>query len=269
MIIEHIHEQGSGEINEDACVIGEDLFGVFDGATSLQKQSLGKGKTGGYLASNIAGEVFKNNNAPLKALAVKANSAIKHSMIKNGLDVTDRNGLWSTSAAVVRIKDNRYEWVQTGDSLVLAIYKDGTYRILTDYFDHDRETLEMWKKVSCESNTPIMEVLKEQILNVRSGMNITYGVFNGEERAMDFLKQGSGDIKDIKTILIFTDGLFMPSEKPDMKRDFHLLVKLYQSKGLSGVRDYIRSLEKTDPLCKMYPRFKPHDDIAAISLTFN
>ena len=33
--IEHILEKGSGRVNEDRMVMGKNLFGVFDGATSL------------------------------------------------------------------------------------------------------------------------------------------------------------------------------------------------------------------------------------------
>ena len=34
------------------------------------------------------------------------------------------------------------------------------------------------------------------------------------------------------------------------------------------IKDFVRSLEKDDPKCWEYPRYKQYDDIAAISISF-
>lgn len=265
---DYLHEQGTGVMNEDSVLVNGTLFGVFDGATSLDKRTFSDGVTGGYLASTIAGEVFSRNDAPLFELTQKANTAILTEMVAEGVDVSKKENLWSTSMAVGRVKNGRFDWVQSGDSLILVIYEDHTHELLVRHYDHDVETLTLWKETAAERPGTILEELNAQIRKVRAGMNITYGVLNGEEEALSFLNHGSVALDGVKHILLFTDGLFIPREDPEAANDFETWVSLFLDKGLQGVRDHVRSLEQTDPGCRRFPRFKTHDDIAAIALSF-
>lgn len=266
MKIETILEKGSALLNEDTLLVQGNIFGVFDGATSLNKTVFENGKTGGFIASSAASSVFATNHFPLKSLAHTANRSIHRHMVRHGVDLTRKENLWSTSAAVVRIQDNTLEWVQTGDAQIILIYHDNTHEVLVDREDHDYETLCLWpargKNVPSGTNPRI----SEQIRKKRAEMNLTYGVLNGEPHAMDFLHHGRKSLEQVNTVLLFTDGLSIPSEKPAKKKDFTPLVTLYRDLGLSGLKHRIRQIEKTDPECRRYPRFKPHDDIAAIAL---
>ncbi len=263
-----IHEQGTGRINEDALLLENNLFGVFDGATSLDKTTFEREMTGGYLASTIAGDKFRSNDAPLFDLACKANTAIFHEMVSKGVNVSEKENLWSTSVAVGRVADGTFDWVQSGDSLILVIHEDNSHTLLIRDYDHDTETLKMWKESADGRSGTILDEMNGQIRKVRAGMNINYGVMNGEEEALNFLRHGRVDLKGVKHILMFTDGLFIPREDPETNTDFEQLVALFLEGGLDAVRNHVRSLEKTDPECRIYPRFKTHDDIAAISLSF-
>ncbi|MEX1300437.1 MAG: hypothetical protein AB1Z81_15665, partial [Desulfotignum sp.] len=73
-------------------------------------------------------------------------------------------------------------------------------------------------------------------------------------------------LDQVSTVLLFTDGLSIPSEKPAKKKDFSSLVNLYRDLGLTGLKHRIRQIETTDPECRRFPRFKTHDDIAAIAI---
>ncbi len=97
-------------------------------------------------------------------------------------------------------------------------------------------------------------------------MNLDYGVFNGEPEAINFLKTGNHDLTYVSNILLFTDGLLMPNEKPWEERAYDEQVDLFRQSGLKGLRDQIRSIEATDLKCCTYPRFKTHDDIAAVAI---
>ncbi|THB80952.1 MAG: hypothetical protein D3926_04605, partial [Desulfobacteraceae bacterium] len=226
------------------------------------------GLTGGYLASSIAGGIFKSNNDSLANLTVKANTAIAKAMADRGVNLSERCGLWSTSAAVVRLKKDTFEWIQIGDCMVLAINEDGSCDLLTRHLNHDRETLELWKDMAGSSQSPILTALKDQVEKIRACMNITYGVLNGEENALTFLQSGSRSLDGVKHILAFTDGFFIPSTDPGQGSNFNLLSTLFKKGGLHHVRDYVRRIETSDMTCRKYPRFKPHDDMAAISITF-
>lgn len=269
MRIDFLYEKGTAELNEDCYFIEDDIFGVCDGSTSLQRVLYNNDQTGGFLASNIAKDVFSRNNASLLSLAQKANTAIRDAMEQHGVDLADKGALWNTSAAVVRVNQNSFEWAQIGDSLVLAVYDDNSHEVLVPTFNHDLETLRIWQAHARCVQDNILCALHEQILKVRRCMNVTYGAMSGEEEAMSFLNHDSRSLDGIAHILLFTDGLFIPKHDPGEREDFDLFVKLYLEGGLAGVRDHIREIEARDTNCSMYPRFKTHDDIAAIALDFS
>ena len=268
--IEHILDQGSGTTNEDRLIIGEHIFGVFDGATSLDNNApRPSGQTGGSLAADIAGKTFAANHYPLNILGQSANSAILDRMTACGIDTRRPEQVWSTSAAVIRIKEdpikgNRMEWFQTGDSHILLLYSNGSHKILADRSDHDYETLCMMKEAT--DKTLDNPVLKRQVLKVRAGMNKRYGVLNGDPSALSFAAEGTESLNGVEAILLFTDGLNLPEPVPAPKKSFDSLANEFKRLGLGGLHNKIRTLEKSDPARELYPRFKCHDDIAAIAL---
>ncbi|MFZ5954817.1 MAG: protein phosphatase 2C domain-containing protein [Nanoarchaeota archaeon] len=266
--INYIHDKGSCNINEDSYLIGDNIFGVFDGATSLAEYVDDNSRTGGLLASTIAKKTFEKNDQSLKDLAIRANERIKEKMISNGIDINKKINMWSTSAAVVKLTKDSIDWLQIGDSLILVIFQDNSYQLLVQDYDHDQETLAMWRSLTQKRVKNIRDKLKPQFVKVRNGMNINYGILNGENKMLNFLNRGSFKLKDVKHIVLFTDGLFIPKE--NLKHNnFNKFVNIFLKGGIEEVKDYVRNLENQDPDCHRYPRFKQHDDIAAISLTFN
>ncbi|MCW7754363.1 protein phosphatase 2C domain-containing protein [Desulfobotulus sp. H1] len=263
--ISYILEKGTGALNEDAISLNGTTFGVFDGATSLCGRRFENGVTGGFLASHTAKEIFTTGKGTLKFLAGEANGAIRENMLAHQVDMSDRASLWSTSAAVVQMDSDRMHWIQIGDSLILFVHKDGSFSVPVKNVDHDAETLSMWKSMAGKTEQTIMEALGDQIRRVRSRMNRDYGVLNGEPCFISFLNQGTADLKDIAHVLIFTDGLFIPTEDPSITC-FDAMADLFQMGGLPAVRDYVRELEASDPDCVRYPRFKTHDDMGAVAL---
>ncbi len=267
--IEHILEKGSGRVNEDRMVMGKNLFGVFDGATSLDNDFFDDTdfdvmKTGGLIAASTAEQVFAQNHFPLKQLGRYANNAILDKMKIHNVQINRPASRWSTSAAVVRVLGNRLEWLQTGDSYVLLVYDDNSHRVLVDREDHDYETLCMLKKES--DKTLSNPAVKTQVEKIRSCMNKTYGVLNGDPAAENFMHTGFVSLNRVQTVLLFTDGLSLPSEIPARRKNFTPLVDAFQRLGLKGLHQHIRKIEKQDSRLCRFPRFKCHDDIAAIAI---
>jgi len=283
-----ILEKGTAPVNEDCLVARDNIFGVFDGATSLDKRTFGQGRTGGRLAAEAAMSVFRCNHFPLYELAGQANDEIMDQMKRHGVDISRKENLWSTSAAVVRINGNSLEWVQAGDAMILVIYHDGSHNVLAERHNHDYKTLCLWRNLirdqpGAEKDTwsgsdlaetrakvsLAREKLAGQIRRVRSQMNVTYGVLNGEKAAKGFLSHGTRSLAHVRHILLFTDGLTIPSPVPDQKKDYSALVDRFLALGLNGLKTSIRRTEETDPFCLVFPRFKCHDDIACIAIRFN
>jgi len=265
--IDWLYKKGSGTLNEDAYFLGDRMVGVFDGATALNGSLYEDGKTGGYLASRLARDTFRTGNAPLFKLTHRANRRILEAMQQRGVDLRQKENLWCTSLAVVHVGKDEFEWVQSGDSLILTIDDDHNYQVLVPDHCHDLETLCMWRDMAVCGTPAIFENLKEQIIAVRRRVNVTYGSLNGESEALDFISRGRQRLSGIRHILLFTDGLFIPQEDPEDGHQLDMLVERYLSGGLQSVYQYVHKLQISDPLCHRYPRFKPHDDIAAVAIS--
>ena len=266
MKIDHIFDIGSS--NEDSYLIKDDLFAVFDGFNSLDGFKDKNGMTGGLIAATIAKDVFSSNQGSLKGLAIEANCKIRERVLDSKIDTKNGNSLWGTIFAAVRVKDDSFEWAQLADSLILIIFKDNSYKLLVEDFDHDGEVFTIWKQLAEQKKEKIRELMAEPMAKLRAKRNETYGVLDGEKEAENFLKTGREKLKNISHILLFTDGLMIPKEDPMGKDDWKLFVDLFLQGGLDNIKNFVRNLQKDDPKCWKYPRCKQHDDISAISLTF-
>ena len=268
-VVETLYEQGSGPFNEDALAVADGLSIVCDGATSLAGTTYlnGGGLSGGKQAAVITSSLFSEQpGQDLLVSARAANSMIKRAMIDRQVDLRDRTQLWSTSFAAVQIKGRQINWCQTGDCVILLVYEDGTSRRLTGLPGQDREILKKWQRIGARTEGTIHQVMAQEIMAVRHTMNRKFGVLNGENEALDFLASGSVEDERIAHVLLFSDGLFPPSENPEKGFEEVRFVDLYLDGGLQQVRDHVRALQQEDPACYRYPRFKKFDDISAIAL---
>lgn len=268
MHISFIHEKGVKNINEDSILIGKNIFGVFDGADGMSKFKDSEGRTGGLLASTITKNVFAGNHQSLLNLAAKANNRIRSEMLKNNIDISNKDNLWCTNAAVVRLQKNQFEWFQVSDAVIIVIYADKTFEPIIDEVTHDDEILVSWKKFADQGTEDIRQRLDGKIKDVRIRINIAYGFLTGEAEAEKFFKSGIHSLDNIKHILVFTDGFFLPKQDSCAPDDWQMLVDFYLKGGLEYVRDYIRDKEANDLQCWKYPRTKVHDDMSAVAISF-
>ncbi len=264
--VERAYQAGGARPCEDQLICAGDLFGVFDGSSSLVPD-LYDGWTGAWWASHLVSSEFARNDAPLLDLSARANDRLRVAMVNDGVPYDDKLACWSTSAAVVKVQEDRLEWVQIGDSQIIAIDASGGYRLLSEYRNHDRLTLRRLKSLFEQDDPDPHGTLRPYIERVRLQMNRQYGAMNGDREALNFLKPGRCSLQGIRHVLLFTDGLLPPAENPDEDHDLQWLVDLYLEGGLALVQKCVRTKEQSDPDCRIYPRFKPHDDIAAIALS--
>lgn len=268
-VAETLFERGSGPVNEDAFAASDRLCIVCDGATSLAGLP-GKNYAkvnGGQRAAAMTASLFSSNPEQDLLDSVRAaNTMIRDAMTDHRVDLHDRAQLWSTSFAAVQIRGRVINWCQTGDCMILLVYEDGTSRRLTTLPGQDVEVLKKWQRIGARAEGTIHQVLAEDITAVRQTMNRNFGVLNGEHEALDFIASGTVEDDRVSTILLFSDGLFPPSDNPDKGFDENLFVDLYRNGGLKRVKNHVRTLQVEDPHCYRYPRFKTFDDISAVAL---
>ncbi|OGK34231.1 hypothetical protein A3I50_04625 [Candidatus Roizmanbacteria bacterium RIFCSPLOWO2_02_FULL_37_9] len=271
MKIDFLLDIGEGETNEDNLLVKDNLFGVFDGLTSLNKYKDQNGKTGGQIASQLVKRIFeKNIDKDFKFILHKAQESLNQGMINRNIDISSKTNRLSSSIAVVKLKNGNAEYIQVGDSPIIFIFKNGSFKIVMSNKNTDKESLLLWKKLSgrgIKSWSEDKEILNN-LIKVRQMANVTFGSFNGEEEVFKFILHDKLNLDNVTNILLLTDGLFLPQEDPNKGEVFDTLVKFYLVNGLTKLKDYVRNLEESDSKCIKYPRFKKHDDIAAISVDF-
>ena len=272
MNVSSIISRGSGKMNEDGLLIKKNLYGVFDGLTSLNKYTDEKGNSGGRIASQLIKKIFEENyTKDYLWMLNKARIELNREMIKRNFDLSQKVNRLSTTVAVVRLLNKKIEFVQVGDSPIVLIFKDKSFKVITSSKNTDKNSLILWKRLSSKEaiNWSENKRIKDQLIKVRQMANVTYGTFNGEVGVFNFILNGKISINNITDILLFTDGLFWPVENPSKEENIDDLVNLYLNFGLKKLKEKVRQQEADDPLCKRYPRFKKHDDIAAISIKLN
>ena len=263
---ETVIEQGSGDVNEDTLSVDNDLYIVCDGATAITHDPHSALTSGGRQAAVITAAAFCRNHGSLEHMAGKANNGIYRAMALSGVDMNDRESLWSTSFAALRFTGNYIEWAQSGDCMIVLVSGDGSHEMITEQPGQDIATLQRWKEIGPNSTGTIHQVLAREIAAVRRGMNRDYGVLNGEAEALDFVRYGVEDVSTVTDILLFSDGLCLPSERPEHPVDIGGMVELYRRVGLDGLKNHIRRLQRSDARCCRYPRFKMFDDVSGIAL---
>jgi serine/threonine protein phosphatase PrpC len=265
--VQTLDDPASATGTEDALLAAPPLFGVFDGATSLVRSEV-RGISGGAMASRLARDVLSSRVArSLTDLVREANRRLAGAMDAAGVDGSKPENRWGTTAAVARVHEDAIEWVVVGDSVIVAVFDDGGLRPLAPLHDHDRDT----KRRIATVRAPVAELLerlRDDLLAVRALANVEYGVINGDPAAERFIVAGRLALAGLRHLLLFTDGLLSPRSDPDAEDDLTPLVARFEEGGLEGARDLVRDLERSDRGCVAFPRIKPHDDIAAIALTF-
>ncbi|MBO9129035.1 protein phosphatase 2C domain-containing protein [Bacillus sp. 165] len=208
--------------SEDAYIINENMhiYGVCDGATPIIPFQDKNGHNGAFLAANLFKQYFETiqEEDSLAAHIMQANQRLREAMLDHRVDVTNKQQLWCTCIAVIRITENNLMFAQLGDSMIVVRYKDGSIRVLTKDTVKgigERARLKRREERGRGFIVPDESVFadrKQQILYNRTLANTPngYTVANGSIEAGQFIQHGIEAIDTIKNILICSDGLFHP-----------------------------------------------------------
>ncbi|BCU81971.1 hypothetical protein JIR001_17540 [Polycladomyces abyssicola] len=114
-------------------------------------------------------------------------------MHDQGIDLQKTEALWAAAHAVVQIGEHHIEWVQSGDCMIYALYRDQTGRTVTrdSVDDHDRQVIELWKEHHfSRTNGKLPEEVREKIRLNRRMANKPggYSCINGDPALMDHLE---------------------------------------------------------------------------------
>jgi serine/threonine protein phosphatase PrpC len=266
--VTHLSYRGVRPLNEDKVLVNEKqrVFGVFDGASSIDSYLSPDGKTGAYMAAAISASTFNGMKKGLYETALLANDSIEAAHKAANIDVSKNVNRFGTTAAVVKIEVNSAELLAVGDSVIVVMKKDGRAEAPLGYFDHDLKIMRRWRKLADTGATNIREIVANQVINLRESANKAYGMLNGDKKVKDFIRVTSINLDDVDTILLLTDGMYIPKADPDLEENWNHYARLYREGGLSKIYNTVRQIEESDPNLIKYPRYKFHDDASGVAI---
>jgi serine/threonine protein phosphatase PrpC len=263
-----ISHAGIRALNEDRVLVDEkqQVFGVFDGASSLNKYLSPDNKTGAYIAASIAADTFANTGQALKEAALEASDNIEKAHQEAGVDITSNVNRFGTTAAVVRVMEDKVELLQVGDSVILVIYSDGHAEVPLGYHDHDLDVMRNWRRLADSGAKGIRDIVADDVVKLRASANSAYGMLNGDNKVAEFIRTKTISLKKVSAILLLSDGMYIPKEDPEADENWNAYAELYLQGGLDNIYATVREIEKTDPDLIRYPRYKLHDDASGIGI---
>ncbi|MBS4174500.1 protein phosphatase 2C domain-containing protein [Bacillus sp. FJAT-49736] len=273
--------KGVGDLNEDSYIINKEMsiFGVADGVSSLIPFKSRENLTGGYMASHEVKNYLQSitTYTSLFEDITNVNRNLQKKMREYEIDILEKEKLWGTALAIVRVSDFGIEFVQTGDCMILAVYQNDEVRPLTRLQVAHLEELAFskWKEYinrGIKTREDLMKKVKDILISNRRKSNtpMGYGVLNGEPQAINFLEHGKINNIGLKHLILITDGMFLPAEHvPEEVSYWDYTAKCILDKGIEQYARDLIALEETDPECLKYIRFKKSDDKTGMVLTFN
>jgi hypothetical protein len=275
--------QGSGPVNEDAVgFIGapNDIQAAWalDGVTGINNVSLG-------LAESDAQWFVQRIDAHLRILLPEARGIA--TLMSDLVDrlIADQTGATAASmlsetfdppaaciAALCRI-GSQWHAVRLGDCRLLAEDRQGFRRIVdfaNDGFDEwiTREA-QRFRAGGLSDIKAISARLQPELLANRRRRNRAdgYGVIAADRACLAFVEHMP--LLDPRSALMASDGFFRLVDHYHDITEQDLLARASGNGGIVALYERLRAIERGDPDCRKFPRFKPADDASAIALVQN
>ncbi|SFG21668.1 hypothetical protein SAMN04488025_12118 [Planifilum fulgidum] len=270
--IESCTRRGTGDWNEDGLILHPPAhrYGVVDGATGFDPVRDPLGRTPGRIAMEtvVSTSLGEKDSASLRFLTLEANRRLRTLMQSYGVDVSDPSRRWSAAHAVVQIRGDHLEWVQSGDCKIYAASRDGEVLSLAEdrVKPLDDLVLSRWVE-EFEGSRPdgvLPEPIREDLRKNRARANRPggYPVINGDPALEKHLQSGTLSLKGLSFLLLVTDGM-VPRHRDEAE-----WVRRIGQEGLATMMDELLREERRDPTCARMPRFKVSDDKAGILIRF-
>jgi hypothetical protein len=272
--------QGSGRVNEDAVgFIGEpdDIQAAWalDGVTGINDANLGlAGSDAQWFVSRI--DAHLRNLLPqarhvktvmpdlVDRLIVDQAEALKRKAMPGAYDPPA-----ACIAAVCRIGSD-WHAVRLGDCRLLAEDRNGFRRIVdfaNDAFDHwITAEAQRQRATGVADIKEISRKLQPELITNRRRRNRPggYGVIEADRACLAFVEHI--ELSDPTSALMTSDGFFRLVDHYNEISEAELLERASGTDAVNSLYDRLREIERSDPDCRKFPRFKPADDASAIAL---
>lgn len=262
-------------MNEDAVVVNAEahVYGVVDGVSAMLPYRSPAGLSGGAIAARLLAEelVAPDPGLDLREAVLRANAELMRRMEEAGVDVAGKWKRWGAVFAVAKWCGTHIEYVQSGDCMLLARYRDGSVRVLTrnQVAEFDLQALNAKQRL-LESGGLTGEELSARLKPIfkcnRDKANAPdgYSVMNGDPALAYTMEYGRLSRANVVRLYAVTDGMFHFIENDEDPRKWEKLADTLDEQGLEPYMDELERQEELDASCVKHPRHKKSDDKSAV-----
>lgn len=277
--IKTIFDSGEAKFLEDEIVLQSPFFGVLDGVSGLYNPIIGPtlydGKTGGQKAIEIVREAFIRANASDELLAVikTANAALRKFSESNGININRADLLPGMAFAFVKIMNDEVEIIQASDCYAAWEKTNGEIGATPNqnFFDEE-EKIEIFKNIIEKHSgdlgkawTEYMPIYaKLRIERINKDLPKKTVLLNGQLAGENYWSKIIIPQKELKTLLLFTDGMVEFSESRNVDEMSKLIFDAYRRQNLPGMLSRIREIENT----RRQATHVKNAEVAAIAIEF-
>jgi len=269
--------------NEDACATWSGLNAqaawVLDGVTGINEQALLPGPTDAAWFVTQAQEILPRLLAsgaeqPIHSLLSKLVADLAAVQSRSWLDgMSEQHGETpAASFALVRRMDADIEIARLGDCPVLLEMQDGRVLLLDDPVLTDielnlkRQILALRARGVHDASSIFQEMLPSlRATRRRRNQPDGYGVLCADDACLNLLQLDRLPAKDIRHLLLLSDGYYRLVDVYDRYDDSGLLHATIR-RGPPEMLAELRAIEADDPMGDRHPRLKMADDATALLL---
>lgn len=277
--IDALYSQGTADHREDGFVVNPPFLGVIDGFSAPYHYKmfplLFNGGSGGEMVRRVTLETFYSAvTSSVEDLILQANQRIAEAQMSHGISDKEADLLSGASFVFANLSDSSLEIIQGGDCLAVWGYRSGKFgatknqaylhvsknlEIIADLMKkHGGDAREMWVEFS-----PILSGRRRQDIN-NPKSEAGYAVLNGQATIRDCWQKSQIPAKNIKYILLFSDG-FIPYHLTENTKDMaEYVISLYESGGLDRMLRRKRKVDKKNSKSS----YIAQDEATALAITF-
>lgn len=277
-----VYIRGTSPYNEDGLVINQPLsiFGVTDGFSAPWNPNKGAylfpgDLSGGEMVSRTIEAAFLQARPEdlLSDIILRANKKVGEIQTRAGFSLDDAGQLAAASFVFARIKRQKVEIIQGGDSLAVWLFNDGragatknlAYPHVSGNLDiiaglmekYGNDKGKMWEKFG-----PALSQYRTEDINNPSSEDC-FALINGQAQLEKYWQTIEIPTDQLKCLLLFSDGLVNYQSTADEKSLTQILEVDYKYFSILDIiqkRKFEKSTEKAS--------YTGQDETTAIMLTF-
>lgn len=270
-------------MNEDHIVTAHNLYAVIDGATQRKGKNIGELTTGAYLAEYLHRSLTHIAQDPnyqhveASILLADVNRAFGEKMQQEYPELIERGFAFGPAAAIALVKlhnDGTYSYAHAGDCAIVEFGTHGEvfqcppeakpYHLEGARADHLRQ-ITREKGITFDEAWELKEV-QDKYDEYKDAINVEWPIVTGDPRLENVMFVGRRPLKNVGTLVLMTDGMFVPGTDDLQGAEMAARQMLEH-----GIGPYVTGLKKVydeDPNREEYMRFKHQDDATAMLMQF-